>query len=105
MISGDDISSLDANVWNTMPVATVNTMSSNQLQGLSATQVSSMTNSPNYASFSGDIKASASSISAGGSGAVVAAQPESSNSQHLNSNMMSLFLSLFGTLFVLSIKF
>ena len=86
-----------------MPVSTVNTLSSDQLQGLSASQVSTMTNSPNYASFSGTIKASANSISTGGTGAVVAAEP--SDSQKLSCNMMTLFLSMIGTFFIMTMKF
>jgi len=98
-INGDDISSLESNVWTTMPVATVNTLSSDQLQGLSASQVSTMTNSPNYASFSGTIKASADSISAGGSGEVVVADTES-NSQQVTCNVITLFLSIVGIFFM-----
>lgn len=46
-----------------MPAATVNSLSQAQLQGLSSSQVSGIINSPNYASFSSNIKTYAAAAS------------------------------------------
>lgn len=56
LVHSDSMSSLGPNVWNIMPVSTVNALSSSQLQGLTNSQVNGILNSPNYSSFSSAVK-------------------------------------------------
>ncbi len=48
-----------------MPVATVNLMTTTQLNGLSTTAISALVNSPNYSSFSSVIQSNLNSLSIG----------------------------------------
>ena len=50
------ISSLTDSVWRIMPANTVNSLSQEQLAGLTNNQVNSILNSPNFASFSSEIR-------------------------------------------------
>jgi hypothetical protein len=50
------ISSLADSVWRIMPASTVNSLSQEQLAGLTNNQVNSILNSPSFASFSSAIK-------------------------------------------------
>ena len=50
------MSSISAAAFQNMPAATVNALSSDQLNGLTSSQVAALQNSPNYSSFSTNIK-------------------------------------------------
>ena len=50
LVSADSINSVTTNGLKFMPAATINVLSSAQLAGLAIDQVSSLLNSPNYAS-------------------------------------------------------
>jgi len=50
------MSSLTANVWNLMAVATVNSLTTGQLKGLTNTQVANIMRSPNYSQLSTAIR-------------------------------------------------
>ena len=58
LVSADSINSITTNALKYMPAATINVLSSAQLAGLAIDQVSSLLNSPNYASFSSNITSS-----------------------------------------------
>jgi hypothetical protein len=71
-----------------MPAGTVNSLTTAQLNGLSISQLSALTNSPYYASFSDSIKSSLTSLTAN------AAAKTTSNGMRLNYNMISLITCL-----------
>lgn len=57
------MSSISSLAFQNMPAATVNALSTDQLNGLSATQVSALQNSPYYSSFSSTIKSGLTTLS------------------------------------------
>ena len=73
-----------------MPAATVNSLTTAQLNGLSMSQLSALTNSPYYASFSAAIKSGLISLTAN-----IKATTTTSNGIKLNNNLITLFSCLF----------
>jgi hypothetical protein len=75
-----------------MPSDTVNSLTTSQLNGLSMSQLSALTNSPYYASFSAAIKSGLISLASN----VKATTPTTtSNGLKLNTNLITLFSCLF----------
>jgi hypothetical protein len=73
-----------------MPADTVNSLTTAQLNGLSMSQLSALTNSPYYASFSAAIKSGLISLTAN-----IKATTTTSNGLKLNTNLITLFSCLF----------
>ena len=73
-----------------MPADTVNSLTTAQLNGLSMSQLSALTNSPYYASFSAAIKSGLISLTAN-----IKATTTTSNGIKLNNNLITLFSCLF----------
>ena len=73
-----------------MPADTVNSLTTAQLNGLSMGQLSALTNSPYYASFSAAIKSGLISLTAN-----IKATTTTSNGLKLNTNLITLFSCLF----------
>jgi hypothetical protein len=74
-----------------MPSDTVNSLTTSQLNGLSMSQISALTNSPYYASFSAAIKSGLISLASN----VKATTTTTSNGLKLNTNLITLFSCLF----------
>jgi len=83
------ISSISASAFSIMPADTVNSLTTAQLNGLSMSQLSALTNSPYYSSFSTSIKSGLTSLTAN-----AAATAKTSSGLKLNFNMISLISCL-----------
>lgn len=90
------MSSVGEYVWNIMSVAKVNSLTIEQLQGLSSTQVSQLMNSPNYDSFSTAIKIYTASVASG----TTASTTVSSESCVLKFGLFNFILSLISAIFI-----
>jgi hypothetical protein len=94
LVSADSINSVTTNGLKFMPAATINVLSSAQLAGLAIDQVSSLLNSPNYASFSSNITNSLQTLVTGSSAStttITATPTNSANSLYSFKNYFGLY--------------
>ena len=103
LVDADSMSSFASNVADIAAVATINSLTTTQLQGLTSSQVSSMMNSPNYSQFSSAIREYCARVS-NPSRTVTISQPSvipsgggsGSGSTMLTYSLINLFLSVVG---------